>query len=114
VISVNAFYLDLTFITLAMLVVGGMRSMYGAVAGVITLSALTEILRQFERGITIGSIQIVMPSGFQEALLGLVMLVTLVKFPRGVTGGKEFSLDPLLNLVRRRMPPRLPASSEAK
>lgn len=104
VISVNAFYLDLTFITLAMLVVGGMRSMFGAVVGVVTLSALTEVLRQFERGITIGSMHIVMPSGFQEVLLGLVMLVVLVKFPRGITGGKEFSLDRLPNLVRRRMP----------
>jgi hypothetical protein len=38
------------------------------------------------------------------------MLVMLVKFPRGITRGNEFSLDQLLNLVRRRVPQRLPAS----
>ena len=36
-ISVAAFYLDLAFVTLAMLVVGGMNSLSGAVIGVISI-----------------------------------------------------------------------------
>lgn len=102
VISVNAFYLDLTFITLAMLVVGGMRSISGAVVGVVAISAFTEIMRQFENGITIGSIEIRAPSGLQEVSLGLVMLIVLVKFPRGITRGHEFQLDRLAAALRRR------------
>jgi branched-chain amino acid transport system permease protein len=101
VISVNAFYLDLTFITLAMLVVGGMSSIFGAVVGVLAVSALTEILRVFESGVSIGPIHIVTPSGFQQVLLGAVMLVVLVKFPRGITGGNEFRLDRMLGAIKR-------------
>jgi branched-chain amino acid transport system permease protein len=101
VISVNAFYLDLTFMTLAMLVVGGMRSIFGAVVGVLALTALTEILSVFERGVSIGYIQIMTPSGFQQVLLGAVMLVVLVKFPRGITRGHEFHIDGLLGVIKR-------------
>ena len=58
VISVNMFYLDLTFISLAMLVVGGMRSLTGAVVGVAALSVVTEILRQMEDGVKIATAEI--------------------------------------------------------
>ena len=51
VVSIDAYWIQLTFITLAMLVVGGMRSLAGAVVGALVISALVEILRQFESGI---------------------------------------------------------------
>jgi len=106
VISVNAFYLDLTFITLTMLVVGGIRSIYGAVVGVVAISAFSEILRQFENGITLGSLEIKAPSGFQEVLLGAVMLIVIVRFPRGITRGHEFRLDRIFNFIKRLVAPR--------
>ena len=47
-LTVDTFYLPLTFITLAMLVVGGMQSLSGAVVGVVVMSFLIEFLRRWE------------------------------------------------------------------
>ena len=63
---VNSFYLDLTFITLAMLVVGGMRSLTGAVVGVVILSTLIELLRQLEGGVDVAGTALSIPLGGQE------------------------------------------------
>ena len=90
-ITVNAFFLDLTFITLAMLVVGGMNSLSGAVVGVISISALIEILRQFEKGFDLGSIAVAVPGGTQEIGLGVAMILVLIFRQRGITNNKEIT-----------------------
>jgi branched-chain amino acid transport system permease protein len=89
-ISVDVFWLDTTFITLAMLVVGGSRSLAGAVVGVLSMTALTEILRRVEGGFTIGSISISAPDGLQQIALALVMILILVFRPQGLMGGRKF------------------------
>ena len=86
---VNTFYLDLTFITLAMLVVGGMRSLTGSVAGVVVLSTLIELLRQMERGVDIGGAALSIPLGGQEIGLAIVMLLILLFRRGGLTRNKE-------------------------
>lgn len=91
VISVNMFYLDMTFISLAMLVVGGMRSLTGAVVGVVVLSLVTDVLRRAESGFSIGGTELALPAGSQEVALGLIMLVLLILRPAGLTAGKEIS-----------------------
>ena len=88
-ISVDAFYLDVTLITLAMLVIGGVNSLSGAVLGTITISALIEALRQLEHGIQVGSLTISIPGGSQEIGLGVVMLLILVFRQRGITDNRE-------------------------
>ena len=49
-INVDAVYLDLTFITLAMLVIGGMTSLWGAVVGALAVSGLDSLLAEAENG----------------------------------------------------------------
>jgi branched-chain amino acid transport system permease protein len=90
-ITVAAFYLDLTFITLAMLVIGGMNSLSGAVIGVISISALIEVLRQLERGVDIGLTTIAVPGGTQEIGLGVAMVLILIFRQRGITGNQEIT-----------------------
>jgi len=90
-ITVAAFYLDLTFITLAMLVIGGINSLSGAVIGVISISALIEVLRQLERGIDIGFTTIAVPGGTQEIGLGVAMVLILIFRQRGITGNQEIT-----------------------
>ena len=90
-ITVAAFYLDLTFITLAMLVIGGMNSLSGAVIGVISISALVEVLRQLERGVDIGFTTIAVPGGTQEIGLGVAMVLILIFRQRGITGNQEIT-----------------------
>ena len=86
---INTFYLDLTFITIAMLVVGGMKSLTGAVAGVVVLSTLIELLRQLERGVDIGGAALSLPLGGQEIGLAIVMLLILLFRRGGLTQNKE-------------------------
>jgi branched-chain amino acid transport system permease protein len=88
-ISVSSFYINLTFITLAMLVVGGMRSLAGAVVGVVVISSIIDIFRQFESGVTLVGVEFSVPSGTQEIILAVLMLVILVWRKDGLMGGRE-------------------------
>jgi branched-chain amino acid transport system permease protein len=99
-ITVNAFFLDLTFITLAMLVVGGMNSLSGAVLGVICISALIEVLRQLEKGIDIGAMTIAVPGGTQEIGLGVAMILVLIFRQQGITDNQEITW-PLSRATKR-------------
>ena len=88
-VAVDVFWLQMTFVSLAMLVVGGMNSLAGAVLGAVSVSALIEILRQIESGMTIGSITISTPAGVQQIALAILLLLIVVFRPRGITGGRE-------------------------
>jgi len=89
VVSANQYFLDLTFITLAMLVVGGIASLSGAVCGVVVVSGLAELLRRFEGGFELAGSAVPALPGLREVGLASLMLLILVFRPRGVTGGRE-------------------------
>jgi len=89
VVVANEFYLKLTFITVAMLVIGGMRSLTGAVVGTAFVALFSEVLRQTERGIDLGFMVVGGRLGLQEVGLAIVMLLALIFRPRGITGGRE-------------------------
>jgi branched-chain amino acid transport system permease protein len=90
-VRVETFYLDLTFLIIAMLVIGGMRSLTGAIAGAIVITLLTELMRQAEVGVTIGTTAIAAPGGLGDALLALLMLLIILFRPNGIAGGREIS-----------------------
>ncbi len=91
-IAVKNFWLSLTFISLAMLIIGGQRSLTGAVVGASVISAITEVLRLVENGIEVGGTTISLPPGSQELGIALVMLLVLIFRPSGITGGRELRL----------------------
>ncbi len=86
---VNGFWLGITFLSLAMLIVGGQRSLTGAVVGVIVVSTIVELLRQVEAGIQFGNFEFSLPGGFQELGLAVLMIVILIYRPWGIMGGHE-------------------------
>jgi len=88
--TVDEFYLEMTFVTLAMLVVGGIGSLSGAVVGVVVVTFVVEFLRTLEHGISVGTTTFALPSGSQEIGLGVVMALILILRPSGLTGGREF------------------------
>jgi len=88
-VRVETFYLDLTFLIVAMLVIGGMGSLTGAVLGAVVIAALTELLRQAEIGLTLGATTIAAPAGTGDAILALIMLLIIIFRPKGIAGGKE-------------------------
>lgn len=86
------FYLDLTFLTLAMLVIGGMRSLTGAVVGTLAVAGLSEMLSTMQDdGIALLGAQLQLRAGVREVVLAGVMLIVLVFRPDGITGGRELS-----------------------
>jgi branched-chain amino acid transport system permease protein len=97
-ITVDQVYLELTFVTLAMLVVGGLTSLLGAVVGALAVSGLDSFLSQAEQGIHIG-FKLDLPSGSRLVFLSVIMAVVLILRPSGLTGGRELRLP---RLPRRR------------
>jgi branched-chain amino acid transport system permease protein len=83
------FYLALTFTTLAMLVVGGMKSLSGAVIGSLAISFVAEVLHRIEQGVDVGVFTIPERPGLRELGLAIIMLTVLVLRPRGLTNGRE-------------------------
>jgi branched-chain amino acid transport system permease protein len=90
-ITTQQVFLDLTFITLAMLVVGGVGSLWGAVVGALTIAGLNAFLAEAQRGITIGSFDFELPGGTRLLALGVVMLLVVLFKPDGLTGGRELT-----------------------
>lgn len=96
VVVAREFFFKLTFITIAMLVIGGIGSLAGAVVGVVAVTVLSDGLRHVERGVDLGFIVVPGRPGLQEVGLAVLMLVILVFRPRGLTGGREVPLPKFL------------------
>jgi len=91
VIVASSYFLALTFVTLAMLVIGGMNSLSGAVIGVVVVSILAELLRRVEGGFDLAGFEVGALPGLREVGLALMMLLILVFRPSGLTGGRELA-----------------------
>ena len=94
-VNTESVYLDLTFITLAMLVIGGMTSLWGAVVGALAVSGLDSLLAEAENGLDLAGRTIDLPAGTRIVVVGFLMGLVLVVRPSGLTGGREFSLGRL-------------------
>jgi branched-chain amino acid transport system permease protein len=99
--SADTFYLTLTFNSIAILVIGGQASLWGAVLGTTVVSLFTDMMRRAETGIDLGSFTLAAPVGTTEVGLGIAMLAVLIVRPRGLSGGYEASW-PWVALARRR------------
>jgi branched-chain amino acid transport system permease protein len=99
-VNTESVYLDLTFITLAMLVIGGATSLWGAVVGALVVSAVDSFLAEAESGIHVFGQSLDLPAGTRIVVVGALMALVLIVRPAGLTGGRELS-------VRRRRPLRV-------
>jgi branched-chain amino acid transport system permease protein len=102
-VTADSLYLELTFLTLAMLVFGGATSLWGAVLGALVVSALDSFFSQAETGVNIG-FKLDLPQGTTLIILGVIMATMLILRPSGITGGREFSLPWAQRLAGRRPP----------
>jgi branched-subunit amino acid ABC-type transport system permease component len=85
----DAFFLNITFLMVVMLVIGGTTSLAGAVIGTIVISAAAELLRRVEGGVDLGVFELAARPGLREVGLALLMLGILILRPSGLTGGRE-------------------------
>jgi branched-chain amino acid transport system permease protein len=90
-ITTEQVYLELTFVTLAMLVVGGMTSLWGAVLGALAVSGLDSFLSESEQGVSFG-VTLDLPQGTRLVFLSAIMALMLILRPSGITGGRELRL----------------------
>jgi branched-chain amino acid transport system permease protein len=88
----SGLYLDLTFITLAMLVVGGSGSLLGAVVGALALNGIFSFFSAATNTVDVFGWNLKVPSGTAEMVLGALMAAVLIVRPNGLTGGRELSL----------------------
>ena len=91
-VSTEALYLDLTFITLAMLVIGGTTSLWGAVVGAVVVSAVDSFLAEAENGVHRPGGTLDLPSGTRIVVVGTLMALVLILRPTGLTAGRELPL----------------------
>ncbi len=84
--------LGLTFITLAMLVVGGSGSLLGAVAGALALNGLYSFFSAATNGVDVLGWHLTVKQGTAEIVLGTLMALVLILRPSGLSGGRELVL----------------------
>ncbi len=79
--SPKAFYFDITFRVITMLVVGGMGSVTGSVIGPITITIIAEVLRRFEDATTL--------YGISQIILAVLFILIIIFRAGGLMGERE-------------------------
>ena len=87
--SPKSFFFAYTFTLISMLVVGGMGSLSGAVTGTVVVTALSEVLRNLERGLDLGVFSIPPLYGASQIALGLLFIAIMILRPEGLMGPRE-------------------------
>jgi len=86
-ISPTAFYFDLTFKVITMLVVGGMGSVSGSVIGTVLVVVLAEGLRRVE--------DVTLLYGISQIILAVIFILIIIFRREGLLGQREIPLDRL-------------------
>ena len=100
--SPASFYFAYTFALISMLVIGGMRSLSGALLGVVVVIALSESLRNLERGFALGPVAFPPLYGASQIVLGLMFILIMIFRPNGLLGDRELFIRPALFALERR------------
>ncbi|GAB6277985.1 MAG: branched-chain amino acid ABC transporter permease [Rectinema sp.] len=90
--SPKSFYFSQTFSVVTMLVVGGLGSLSGSVVGVMLITILSEILRNAERGFSIGPLVIPEVYGASQVIMAVLFVLFIVFRPRGLLGDAELDV----------------------
>ncbi|MBO6554301.1 MAG: branched-chain amino acid ABC transporter permease [Roseitalea sp.] len=88
-ISPKSFYFELTFLTLAMLIIGGMHSVTGAVVGAIVVALGLEVTRFVENGPDIAGFELPQMFGLTGFYLGAVIVFGMAFRSEGIVGPQE-------------------------
>jgi branched-chain amino acid transport system permease protein len=91
-ISTDQVYLELTFLVLAMLVIGGINSLWGAVLGGLTVSVVNTVLTEGEQGMSLFGWQVTLPTSTSGIVLAALMAIVLLVRPNGLSNGREFRI----------------------
>ncbi len=104
-ITPQEFFIHLTLLTLAMLVLGGRASVAGAVLGTSVVYIGSELARKVGDGPTWAGVELPQLFGLPTLFLGAVILVVMIWRPEGLVADRELH-QLLAPLIRRRVQPR--------
>jgi branched-chain amino acid transport system permease protein len=88
-ISARPFYFNFVFLTVAMLILGGLRSVSGAVFGTLLITIGLEVVRWLETGPELVGIKLPQMLGLSGLLLGVVIVAVMAFLPNGIMGNRE-------------------------
>jgi branched-chain amino acid transport system permease protein len=88
-IGPGSFDLATTFLIVAMLVVGGIRSLTGAVIGAAVLSTVTTTLNNWEQGQSVLGVSLALPAATTQLVVAALMILVLIIRPEGISAGGE-------------------------
>lgn len=84
----------LTFDIVIMLIVGGMGSISGSILGATMITVLKQALKPIEEATQV--------YGLVQLLLAMILVVTMLKRPRGILGDRELSIPNLFAPILKR------------
>jgi len=99
-VSPGTFGLTFMFDIVAMMVIGGMGSISGAVIGAGVITFFLEVLAPIEEGFTLLGFQIPPFLGFTTILLGVLFIIVLIKKPEGIMGERELSFKAISRILK--------------
>ena len=88
--SAKKFYFVDTFFLLAMLIVGGIATVSGAIAGAVLITLVTETLRRLESGVEIFGAQLPEMFGTTQIGIGLIILAVMYRKSGGLLDRDEW------------------------
>lgn len=87
--SPKDFYFNLTFVLLAMLILGGVTTVSGAVGGTAVIMLIVELLRKLEGGVDLGFVTLPTVFGLTDIGIGVAILVVMYRLQDGLFGVRE-------------------------
>jgi branched-chain amino acid transport system permease protein len=112
--SPRSFYFAETFSVITMLVLGGMGSLSGSIVGTVSITALSEILRNAERGMTLGSVHIPPVYGASQILMAIIFILVIIFWPKGLFGNREINFNALWSRLLKRTEAKEAARKEVE
>ncbi|HLP70280.1 MAG TPA: branched-chain amino acid ABC transporter ATP-binding protein/permease [Rhizobium sp.] len=97
--SPKDFYFNLTFMLLAMLILGGITTVSGAVVGAAVIMLIVELLRKLEGGVDFGVFSLPTVFGLTDIGIGLAILLVMYRLQDGLLGVRE--IDEQLPFLKR-------------
>ena len=87
--SPKDFYFNFTFMLLAMLILGGITTVSGAVVGAAVIMVIVEFLRKLEGGVDLGFLSLPTVFGLTDIGIGLAILLVMYRLQDGLLGVRE-------------------------
>jgi branched-chain amino acid transport system permease protein len=106
-IDPNMFSITLSISILTMVVIGGMESIWGAVAGAAVITFLPKIVEAIPKWVGNAPRWLERYSNYEGIIFGLILVLTMVFMPSGITRGLSdffrFHRSPFVNPFRKKV-----------